>query len=74
MGILYLATLQEEGDFVGFLQELMRQPEHAETAKLVYCRLSGQTPEEFAARAERMAEIAQELREVFTLPTEEARE
>ncbi len=48
--LLYLPTLDDEAQFVAFLCQLMEQDEHRATAKIVYCRLSGQTVEEFDQR------------------------
>ena len=63
--LLYLPTLDEEAYFVQYLFDLMEQPEHQATAKIVYCRLSGQTAEEFDRRRRRAAELAAMMGESF---------
>ena len=46
--MLYLSDGDKEAEFIDFLADLMRQPEHEATAKLVWYKFTGRTAEEMS--------------------------
>jgi hypothetical protein len=66
--IFYLKTFEDEGEFIDYLHELMRDenPVRAATAKEIYCRFTGRTVEEYDNKTKKMDRLVEVMRQVWS--------